>query len=86
MGKSLSFFARHDANMSVYNEDNIESYVEFEKFTKKRYFSFSLNKGDFRREISDIVLPHLNPHEVSRLISNWLTNDQEEILRETFQI
>jgi carbamoyltransferase len=82
--QTLSFFARHDANMTLYSGNDLERYIEFEKFAKKRYFSFSTDKRMFQEQMEDLALPHVNPNHVSRVVSNWLTNNQYEILKNFF--
>jgi hypothetical protein len=48
MGKVISIYTKHDANVTISENENVIKYIEFEKITDTRYFSFSNKKSEFQ--------------------------------------
>ncbi len=85
MSLTLSIHTRHDANMTISSECEIVRYIEFEKVTKKRHFSFSLDDA-FEKEVHDVVLPMISDikDEIKTVNFCWLTEYQKEFLSKMF--
>jgi carbamoyltransferase len=84
MKTTLSVHLRHDASLSIAQGNKIVLYVELEKITKQRYFSFSEDINIFRVQCLDYLLPYLNDWFIDEIILNWVTADQEKTLRDIF--
>lgn len=79
--KILAIYARHDANLTIVNENKIEIYLEFEKLTNKRYFSFEQDESNFNSQFTDLALPYFEPNEISKVVYNWLEQEQIKTLK-----
>lgn len=84
MGKEVSIYTRHDANLTVAEGDSVRKYIEFEKLADVRYFSFSPKGEVFKSQFEKLALPHIDPQEVSSVVYNWTNDEQLGALKEIF--
>lgn len=86
MALSLSLHTRHDASMTISNQDKILKYFEFEKIIGRRYFCFS-EGPNFLQETKEWILPLIRDvfPEISKINVCWVSPDQREILEKIFK-
>lgn len=80
----LSIHTRHDANVTVFDGDNIIIYLEIEKIANIRYFGFSANKQEFIKQFNEYVAPYIIGFEIDTIIGCWLTDGQKDGLIDIF--
>lgn len=80
----IALHTRHDSNVTLFKEDRVEKYLELEKITGERYFSFSTDKEIFKRQFKKWVVPYVDPAEISDVVYSWVTEDQLCVLKDIF--
>lgn len=84
MSKEISIYTRHDANLTIAEENTVKKYIEFEKLADKRYFSFDPDGSSFQSQFEKLALPHLDPQEISSVVYNWTNDKQLDVLKRIF--
>src|SRR5688572_2050187 len=80
----LSLHTKHDANLTISSNKRILKYIEFEKITKKRYFSFSEDENVFKEQFKTIIIPEINSfiRHLKKINICWLTISQVKVVKE----
>ena len=78
----LSIYLRHDANITISQGNKILQYLEIEKITGQRYFSFERkDKNVFIQQIIEFVLPLLKNYSITTVLINWANEMQIDAMK-----
>jgi carbamoyltransferase len=81
----ISVHVRHDANLSISENDKIILVLELERIFKKRYFASSNNKAEFKKEWKkaiEIAIEYSGIKNFDIAITNWVVPSRLKILKE----
>lgn len=86
MTKEIAIYPRHDANATIIDLQTgcVQKYIEFEKISGIRYFTFASDEETFEEQLRQFLLPYINPREVSSVIYNWANDQQIAVLKRLF--
>lgn len=77
----LSVYTKHDANVTLVRDRKIVEYIEVERLARKRYFAFSDDANEFRREYEMYVMPFIGDHKPTTIVANRMRSAQKDVLR-----
>jgi len=81
----FSIYPRHDANIAIGRGNKILKFIELEKVSNERYFSFERHdKKIFTDQFKELAYSYLKGYDITTVLSNWLNEIQLGVLREFF--
>jgi len=81
----LSIHTQHDANLTLAQGNRVIKFIEVEKISKCRYFSFARKEETFRSEFINYVMPYLNNYKIDQVVLSWVNESQELALHRIFE-
>lgn len=85
MSLTLSIHTGHDANMTIFDNENnnLICYIEFEKVANQRYFKFRKDTERFKSEFKTLALPFIEPYilKIDKINLCWVKTDQAEVIK-----